>query len=182
MTTGTTTATYSIDADGTIMSVDDGFRELARAHGQPELADDAVGRPLTSFVAGARPRALQSELIVRAHRSGRPLELRYRCDGPEMRRFAVLEIRPEPDGGTTFTTWFESVEQRESQPLLDYSLPRGDRAVWLCAWCNRFDIGGWREVEDTGERLAASGGPLPRVEHSVCDICELLLTQQRPFG
>ena len=50
--------------------------------------------------------------------------------------------------------------------------------VWLCAWCNRFDLGGWREAEDVGSRLAASAAPLPQVEHSVCDICELLLTQR----
>ena len=181
MTTGTAPATYAIDAAGTISSVDDGFRDLARAHGQPGLADGAIGRPLSAFVAGARPRALQEALIARAHAAGRPLELRYRCDGPEMRRFAVLEIRPEPDGGTTFTTWFDSVEERCRQPLFDYSVPRGDRIVWLCAWCNRFDLGGWREVEDASPRLATTA-PLPKVEHSVCDICELLLTQSRPFG
>jgi hypothetical protein len=181
MTTATTTATYAIDRSGIITSVDDGFRDLARAHGQPDLADNAVGRPLTAFVAGTRPRALQEALIARAHASGRPLELRYRCDAPEMRRFAVLEITPEPDGGTTFTTWFESVEERERQPLLDYSEPRGDRTIWLCAWCNRFDLGGWREVEDAAPRLAKAG-PLPKVEHSVCDICELLLTQRLGEG
>lgn len=181
MTTAIATATYAIDRDGRITSVDDGFRELARAHGQPGLADDAVGKPLTAFVAGSRPRALQESLIARAHAAGRPLELRYRCDGPEMRRFAVLEIQPEPDGGTTFKTWFESVEERDRQPLFDYSVPRGDRVILLCAWCNRFDLGGWREVEDAVPRLAAAAA-LPKVEHSVCDICELLLTQTRPFG
>jgi hypothetical protein len=177
MTTVNATATYAIDADGTIVSVDDGFRELGRAHGQPELADLAVGRPLTSFVAGARPRALQAALIERAHATGRPLELRYRCDSPDTRRFGVLEITPQPDGGTTFATWFESLETREPQLLFDYSLPRDERTVWLCAWCNRFDVGGWREAEEAGARL--SGKPaLPRVQHSVCDICELLLTQR----
>ena len=181
MTTGTAIATYAIDPDGRIISVDDGFRDLARAHGQPGLADGAIGQPLTAFVAGSRPRAQQEALIARAHATGRPLELRYRCDGPEMRRFAVLEIRPEADGGTTFTTWFESVEERDRQPLFDYSVPRGDQVVWLCAWCNRFDVGGWREAEEAAPRLAAAA-PLPKVEHSVCDICELLLTQSRPFG
>lgn len=176
MTTANATATYTIDADGTIVSIDDAFRALAREHGQPHLAEDVVGRPLTAFVAGARPRALQTALIERAHRSGRTLELRYRCDAPEMRRFAVLEITPAPDGSTVFKTWFESVEERPAQRLLDYAQPRSDRVVWLCAWCNRFDVGGWREVEDASERLATATA-LPHVEHSVCDICELLLTQ-----
>ena len=175
MTTVNAIATYAIDADGILVAVDDGFRELARAHGHPELPDAAVGRPLTDFVAGSRPRALQRSLVERAHRAGRALELRYRCDAPEERRFGLLRIEARPDGGTEFTTWFESVEERERQPLLDYELPRGDRIVWLCAWCNRFDVGGWREAEDASQRLTLA--PLPRVEHSVCDICELLLTQ-----
>jgi hypothetical protein len=181
MTTVNAHATYAIDAGGTIVAVDDAFRALADEHGQPDLCDFAVGRPLTEFVAGSRPRALQASLIERAHRSARALDLRYRCDAPEERRFAVLRIEPRPDGGTVFTTWFESVEERERQPLLDYDLPRADRQVWLCAWCNRFDVGGWREAEDAQERLESALGPLPRVEHSVCDICELLLTQ-RPGG
>jgi hypothetical protein len=177
MATGDATATYTTDADGTIVSVDDGFRALAREHGHDHLCDVVVGRALTDFVAGARPRALQTALVERAHRSGRALELRYRCDAPEMRRFAVLEITPQADGTTVFTTWFDSVEERPAQRLLDYAQPRGERVVSLCAWCNRFDVGGWREVEDAAERLA-SATELPHVEHSVCDICELLLTQR----
>ncbi len=180
MTEVQTQAKYEIDAAGTIVAVDDGFRELARAHGRPELADGVVGRRLSEFVAGPRPRVLQDALIERVRRSGRPLEVRYRCDSPEMRRFAVLRIEPRPDGGTTFTTWFESVEPRERQPLLDYSRERGDRVVSLCAWCNRFNVGGWREAEDAGPRLTSATSPPPRVEHTVCDICELLLTQRPP--
>jgi hypothetical protein len=173
-------AEYTIDSNGTIVAVDDGFRVLARHHGQPQLPDVAVGRRLLDFVAGTRPRALQSALIARVHRERRPLEVRYRCDSPDERRFGVLVIDPaeEPPGGTVFRTWFERIEPRDHQSLLDLSLPRGERVVWLCVWCNRIDVRGWREVEEAAARLAGTNGPLPRVEHSVCDVCELLLTKQ----
>ena len=173
------TATYAIDAGGTILWTDQGFAELARSHGRPELADTAAGRPLSSFVAGERPRVLQDSLIARARTSGEPLELRYRCDGPDTRRHAMLRMDAQPDGGVLFTTWFESVEDRPHQPLLDTRLRRSDDAVRLCAWCNRVDVDGWREVEDATAHVAL--GDLPRVEHSVCEICELLLTT-RPAG
>lgn len=174
------TASYAIDAEGTILWTDEGFAELARRHGQDRLAAIATGRPLREFIAGERPRALQDSLIARARATGRPLELRYRCDAPEMRRFAVLQVEPVADGGVVFTTWFESLEDRPHQPLLDYRLPRGEAAVKLCAWCNRFDVDGWREAEEAARNVALT--PLPRIEHSVCEICELLLTTRAQAG
>lgn len=175
----TSTASYAIDAERTIRWTDNGFGALARDHGCPELADGIAGQPLGGFVAGDRPRDLLASIIERASTARAPLELRYRCDGPEARRFAVLRVAAQPDGGTVFTTWFEAVEQRPHQPLLDYSLPRGDGVVRLCAWCNRVDAGGWREIEDVTRQSVPDD--LPRVEHSVCEICELLLTT-RPAG
>ena len=176
-------ASYAIDADDRIVWTDSGFAVLAEAHGQPGLATGALGRPLIEFVAGERPRALQQALIARARRAAddEPLELRYRCDAPEMRRYAVLQMTPQPEGRILFTTWFEATEPRPYQPLLDPATPRGDGAsARLCAWCNRVDPGdGWREVEDAAP--AAAGAHPPAVEHGLCEICELLLTG-RPAG
>ena len=173
-----TTAAYAIDADGRIAWVDDAFAALAAAYGQHHLADGgALGRPLTDFVAGDRPRALQRALIDRARALGDPLEVRYRCDAPEVRRHAVLRLDPQPAGGVVFTTWFESTEERPYQPLLDYNRPRGDDTVALCAWCNRVDAGGWREADEVADDSTRP----PRVVHTVCEVCELLLTT-RPAG
>ena len=179
-----TTAAYAIDADDRIVWTDLGFSRLAVEHGQRQLADGAlIGRPLSDFVAGERPRALQEALIERARAMNRPLELRYRCDAPEIRRHAILRLEAQEDGGVVFTTWFESIEGRPYQPLLDYNRPRaGDDVVQLCAWCNRVDLGGWREADDDmATRLASATAEPPRVEHTVCEICELLLPT-RPAG
>jgi hypothetical protein len=173
------TASYAIDGDGVIVWTDEGFADLARSHGRPELAEHVTGRPLAGFVAGDRTRELQASLIERARTAAEPLELRYRCDGPETRRYAVLAIAARADGSVLFTTWYEAVEERPHQPLLDSRLRRGDDVVRLCAWCNRLDLDGWREAEEAAQHVALSD--LPRVEHSVCEICELLLTT-RPAG
>jgi hypothetical protein len=166
------TAAYAIDADGTITWVDDAFATRAVGYGQPELADGgALGRPLTDFVAGERPRALQRALVDRARTLREPLEVRYRCDAPDLRRHAVLRLDVQPGGGVVFTTWFESTEERPYQPMLDYARPRAEDVVGLCAWCNRVDAGGWREVEE----VASGSSRQPRITHTVCDICELLL-------
>ena len=176
-------ASYAIDGRDCIVWADEGFAQLAREHGRPELADAMIGRPLMDFVSGERPRALQRELIARARAATpQPVELRYRCDSPEMRRFAVLEISARADRTVVFTTWFEAIEERDYQPLLDYDRPRGDDTVRLCAWCNRLDAGGWREVEDAAARIANAGDRPPAVEHGLCEICELLLTTRPGAG
>jgi hypothetical protein len=174
------TASYAIDPRGVILWTDEGFARLAAEYGVPDLAHTAAGRPLGEFVAGERPRALQDALLERARRADQRLELRYRCDAPEMRRFAVLEIAPEPDGGAVFTTWFESTEERPHLPLIDTRLARDGGAVRLCAWCNRIDVDGWREAEEAAQHVPLS--PLPRVEHDVCDVCEMLLTPRLDAG
>jgi hypothetical protein len=89
-----------------------------------------------------------------------------------MRRHAKLRIEPQPSGGVVFITWFEDIEERPYQALLDPGRPRTGGTVGFCAWCNRIDVNGWQEVEDSATA--------PRIDHTVCEICELLLT--RPAG
>ncbi len=163
------TAAYAIDADGRIAWVDEGFAALAREHGQPQLAD-VNGQMFMDFIAGERPRELQRSLI--ATTSAR--ELRYRCDSPEMRRHAKLRIEPQPSGGVVFTTWFEDVEKRPYQALLDPDGPRSGDTVGFCAWCNRIDVNGWQEIEDSATT--------PHIDHTVCEICELLLLTRPAAG
>jgi len=83
------------------------------------------------------------------------------------------------DGGVVFTTWFEAVEDRPYQPLLDRSTDPGPGTVELCAWCNRVKTSdGWHEVEEVPQADART----PAVEDGLCEICELLLTTRPGAG
>lgn len=177
-------AVYAIDADDRILWTDAGFARLALEYGRAELADGSiVGRPLAGFVAGERPRALQRTLVERVRSGQAPLELRYRCDAPDMRRHAILRLEAGAGGGVVFTTWFEEVAPRPYLPLLDHDRPRGGGVVELCAWCNRVDVGGWREADDdTAARVGAATPHPPRVEHTVCETCEMLLATRPAEG
>jgi hypothetical protein len=175
---GESKASWAVAPDDTIAWVDHGFDELAIEHGVPELTESAIGRPLLDFVAGDGPRELQDHLLRRARRSEDPIQFLYRCDAPGVRRMGRMELAAQPGGGVIFTSVFDEVEQRTPPiALLDPDAPRspdGGAAVRECAWCNRFDVGGWREADDAMARLANE--PLPHVEHSVCDVCRMLLT------
>jgi hypothetical protein len=176
-------ASYGIDAGDRIAWTDEGFTALASEHGLAGLAGDALGRPLIDFVSGERPRALQRALIARARATPAktPLELRYRCDSPEMRRYAVLQLAGRPDGGVVFTTWFEATEDRPYRPLLDRTTDRGPETVELCAWCNRVKTAdGWHEIDDVPPEQADARPPA--VEDGLCEICELLLTTRPGAG
>jgi hypothetical protein len=171
---GAARATWAVAPDNTIAWVDHGFHQLAGYHGVPDLGERAVGRPLTAFVAGERPRQLQEELLARARHSEEPLRLRYRCDAPHERRFGMLELAGQPGGGVLLRTSFTECEMRPPAALLDFAAPRAGGSVRECAWCNRFDIDGWHDAEEAARRL--NGGALPPVEWSVCEICSMLLT------
>jgi hypothetical protein len=175
-------ASWAVARDDTIAWVDRGFDQLAGIHGLPDLPDRVVGRPLIEFVAGSRPRALQQRLLARARASSDPLVLHYRCDAPHERRIGLLELTGQPGGGVIFATTFVECTGRSRQPLLDPAVPRGDRVIRECAWCNKFHAGGaWCEVEEAAEMVAGTpGAPLPRVEHGVCDTCEMLLAGRPP--
>src|ERR1700750_2238534 len=116
---GEARAAWGIAPDATTAWVDAGFHQLAGYHGVPDLGELAVGRPLIEFVAGAKPRELQLELLARARRSDEPLLLRYRCDSPAERRFGVLEFEGQPGGGVVVRSAFTEREPRSPEPLLD---------------------------------------------------------------
>jgi hypothetical protein len=173
---GDARATWAVAPDDTVAWVDAGFHELAEYHGVPDLGERAVGRPLNDFVAGDEPQALQVALLTRARAADEPLRLRYRCDSPGERRFGLLELTGQPGGGVVLRTSFTEREPREPELLLDPAAPRAGAPVRECAWCNRFDVDGWRDAEEAAARVA--NGALPPVEWSVCDICAMLLTRR----
>jgi hypothetical protein len=174
---GEARAAWGIAPDDTIAWVDAGFNELADYHGVPDLGVRAVGRPLIEFVAGDKPQELQLALLARARRADEPLRLSYRCDSPVERRVGILELEGQPGGGVVVRSKFTEREARSPEPLLDPSVPRHGASVRECAWCNRFDVDGWRDAEEAAQRVAA--GPLPPIDWSVCEICSMLLLDRR---
>jgi hypothetical protein len=173
---GEARAAWAVAPDDTIAWVDAGFHDLADYHGVPGLGERAVGRPLIEFVAGAEPQRLQLELLARARRADEPLKLRYRCDSPGERRVGFLELARQPGGVVVLRSTFTERERRSPEPLLDPSIPRLGSSVRECAWCNRFDVDGWRDAEEAARRV--SRGPLPPIDWSICEICSMLLLER----
>jgi hypothetical protein len=172
-------AAYVVDAADRIVAVDDAYVRLAQWHGRPELGSAAVGCGLADFIAGAEVRELWRTLLSRARVAPAPLRFHYRCDAPEMTRLALMELRrvdAAGAGSVELRTRFARISHRAPQPLLDRHAARDERMLRACAWCNRFDVDGWAEVEVAVERLGLlRGGAVPSLTHGICAECETYL-------
>jgi hypothetical protein len=167
---------YHVDPEGRITFVNDRWDAFARANGGTAVLGAAViGRRAVNFIAGNETRHLFELIIRHAIKSGRPVTLPYRCDGPAVRRRMQLTVTAEAPAQVVFRSrmlaeeprrpiaWLESRTGRERAPLLR-----------LCSWCNRGEIGGrWAEIEEV---IAAYGlfdaEAVPEITHGLCVDCE----------
>lgn len=171
------TLTYTIDAEDLLTEADAGYFDFAERNHWAG-AEGSIGRPLWDFVSGSTVQKVQRSLLRRVRRNGRPIELPFRCDGPGMRREMAIRIEPRgPTGVVVFSASVLSETPRPARALLDPGLPRGEGAIEMCAWCDRFRVDGrWMEIEAASATLGlTTASELPRISHDLCDRCAEML-------
>lgn len=163
---------YSVDEADRLVSVGGAFDAFAEANGAPDLAEQCLGRSLYAFLSDPEVVAFHQDLMRRIRASGAVRDLPFRCDAPGVRRHMLLSATARSDGGVDFETRLVSAEVRppSARPGPEASGP--PRLVRRCAWCNRFDAGGWVEMEEAAVRLRL----LEDVEglrftHGICPDC-----------
>jgi hypothetical protein len=118
-------------------------------------------------------------LLRRVRGELRSVDLPFRCDGPAVRRQLDMRIASQSSGRfVLFSARLRREEQREEfQPLLAAETPRGEGALTMCGWCDRFRVEGeWVEVEEAVARLGLFALPkLPAISHGVCPDCSAML-------
>ena len=162
---------YAIDDQDRLIRLDEGYYRFAEENGWHD-AELSLGRSLWDFVAGEDVRKVQRLLVRRVRDGVRDVELTCRCDGPETSREMDLRIAATASGrGVLFAARVRSEDEwDEPQPLLDPEAPRGEDRLPMCAWCDRFEVGGeWVEVEEAAKRLELfRRSQMPALEHTVC--------------
>jgi hypothetical protein len=181
--------TWSIDRDGRIETVGDGWDRFAEANaGQGLLPPGILGRGLDEFFAGVEVRALLGELFRRVRQRGESLTIPFRCDSPSELRQLSLTIDPRSDGGLDFLSRTQAVVPRSVPALvLDGSATRSLLLLSLCAWCKRVEVpdwtgldaalepGSWLELDEAMSRLPILDPPVPRITHGICPTCRATL-------
>lgn len=165
---------YAIDDRDRLIKVDANFYLFAQQNGW-EGAGASLGRSLWDFVAGHEVKKVQKLLLRRVREGPRTVELPFRCDGPEVSREMDIRIAADRTGRVVlFSATLVSEEEREEpQPLLDPDAPRGEDFLPMCAWCDRFLVGGeWVEVEEAARRLQLfRRREMPALDHGICPDC-----------
>jgi hypothetical protein len=173
-----TTLSYAIDEQDRLVRVDEGYYRFAAENGWVEAAT-SLGRSLWDYVAGEDLRKVQRLLLRRVRDGVGGVELPFRCDGPRVRREMEIRIAAGRGGrAVLFSARLRSEEEREEpMPLLDPEAPRGEEALPICGWCDRFEVDGeWVEVEEAARRLELFDRPeLPALSHGICPECNALL-------
>lgn len=169
---------YAIDEHDHLIRVDEGYYRFAEENGWPD-AGSSLGRTLWDYVAGRELVKLQRLLVRRVRDGVGDVELPFRCDAPHVRREMDIRIVARPGGRVVlFSARLRSEEEREApQPLLDTEVPRGNDAIEMCGWCDRFEVDGeWVEVEEAARRLQLfNRAELPALSHGICPVCNEML-------
>jgi hypothetical protein len=167
-----------IDEQDRLIKVDRGFYAFAAECGW-DGAGESLGRSLWDFVAGDELRKLQRMLLRRVRGELGSVELRFRCDGPALRREMDIRIASQASGRyVLFSAQLRAQEPRaEFQPLLATYAQRGEETLTMCGWCDRFLVGDdWVEVEEAAARLRLfERAELPTISHGVCPDCTGML-------
>ena len=183
---------YRVDRHDVITRVNAAWRAFAAENGARSLAARAVGTSLWAHVEGAETRALYAGVHAAVRRSGRPVTLPFRCDGPEERRWMELTVRPLGGGNLQVVSALVQRAASPRVPLLDPAEPRGAGQFVMCSWCKRVRVDGdgaaggaagagarptddgygagpWVDV--VGLPAGRPGAGLPRVVHDACPDC-----------
>lgn len=174
--TRTLSARYRIEPDFRIGWTSANWDRFARENDADELTGGAVvGRPLLDFIDGAETRAIYDSLLKRVQGTGTEIDLAFRCDSPEKRRFMTLHMSCPDDGQVMLSAELLREEPRPRVGLLDPELPRDGEPVEICSFCKRVETRPdvWREVEEAGVELGiVDDAPLPPLRNRVCPDCK----------
>lgn len=153
------------------------------SNGAPELVDGPLGTPLLSHVEGRSVRALLEALFEDVRERKGPVEVGYRCDAPDRRRFMRMRIEPGEDAEILVRSWIVREEPREPVRLFDRRVERSVEMLRACAWCRRILVEGeWLPAEDAVDRLELfERETVPDITHTICPTCrEDVETAVRP--
>lgn len=166
---------YRIDGQNMIVSVGEDWDDRTHAleAAAPE-SKDVLGTCILEHVTGSENRQIFSLLFAQCRKTRQTLFVQFRCDGPELRRWMELEIRPLADRRIEVISRLVSSATRPYVALLDCLVKRSDNMVTICSWCKRVQVGAvWEEVEDAVNLLGLfKNEAQPSLQQGMCEQCE----------
>jgi len=106
------------------------------------------------------------------------IELPFRCDSPDCRRFMRMQISYSEANQLTFRNRIMREENRPAVALLFNPRPASGKLLRMCSWCKKIQTANetWHEVETAVGMLGLFDEfPLPQITHSICKPCSVSL-------
>jgi hypothetical protein len=168
------TIRYRVDAEDRLVEFGGEWDAFAAANGAAGLTIEHLrGRPLPALVTGTEMQSLTAMLLKRARAAGE-VEVPFRCDAPDARRFLSMSLRRAAEDGVVIETTLLRTEPRPAVALFDENVPRSGELLVVCSWCKRVRLDGqqWVEVEDAVATLGLfEAAALPQLSHGICPPC-----------
>jgi len=173
---------YRIDRDDRLEWVNDGWLLFAEANGGDALLPARVrGRLLWEFVADPAIVHLYRLIVQRLRAGGPRVRFHFRCDAPDMRRLAAMEITGDRGGAVHFEVTPVLEQPQVPVPRIDIAPPDDETLIRVCAWCKRVELPAetWLEPEEAVSALSLFDCPaFPGLTHGMCPRCYGVFNQQ----
>lgn len=165
---------YRIDKLDLIEFIEGAWDAFTIANGAPQLVSvDMVGRSIWDSISNETIRHIYKQIIDRA-RAGETIQVDFRCDSPELRRYLQMRISPCGEGSVQFETRtirIEDIAKPADPPNLKGFA--GNLLV-TCSWCQKYKTGenAWHDVADAIRILDLFElVPIPHLSHGMCAEC-----------
>jgi hypothetical protein len=173
---GCETYIYVLDSNDIIVHISDNWTAFAEKNqaGNSCSADKVLNRPIWQFISGEETKHLYEIIMNKVRENNIEVNLPFRCDSPDKRRYLELHIAPANDGWLEFTSKVVREEGRKTVELLDSSIPRSSNTIKMCCMCKQIRLpeGLWLEAEDAiAELRLFDRQNLPAISHVHCSTC-----------
>ena len=160
---------HRIDANRHLCYVDTGFRQAALAAGVGDLPDRVLGTPLFSHLAGHPTKQWYRHLLDHVAEQG-TASYEFHCDTPTLVRLQRMDIRLLEGGSMELTAVTLSTAPRPPARVLDWSLARSPRHIFMCSWCLRVSSVIGFDVEQAAQVLQVFQEAIPpSINYTICD-------------
>ena len=168
---------YRVNAENRISYVDSTWVAFAAENGLPSLtAKLVIGTLLWDYISGAGMRQFYRMFMAKVRSTGLPVNVPFRCDGPDCRRFMEMGIILLARNALEFRNYLVREEPRPRVELFNPKFPRKGELLTVCSWCKKVKASRWLEAEDAVRelKLFESIG-VPMISHGICPDCERTL-------
>jgi hypothetical protein len=173
---------YVIDRHDVVVAVGGGWDRAARLGEARELVALGTRPCLWDTMGDPELKDLWRTVVSRVRSSGQPLEVEFRCDAPDERRWFQMTVTPLADDGVHFRSTPTFVMERPAVVALGRHTDRDldlDRFV-VCSWCaegadaehDTTDAAAWLPIEELLARhRLLELQPAPPVSYGICPRC-----------